>query len=111
MAVIEKEYRATGMGARSEYRVFNENLQEVKPNHKQFSKTGNHGLFKWFLRPGKYYFVDIVISNTGKHYCRAGILNVFNERYEEKELTKSMQTYIPQELLKACDCLRWKYDT
>jgi len=93
--------RSTGMGAYTQYRVFSlRQKKELKPHRTVSSRTGNHWTDYWFLLPGRYFISWKDISNSGKHRCGFGLLEVSESGYQ----IRKWQGEIP-EFAEVCSCI------
>ena len=86
VVTVKLSGRSTGMGAYTRHRIFSlRQRRELKPHRTESSRTGNHWTDFWYLLPGRYFVVVKDISNSGKHYCYAGYLEVSEHKYEIKQ--------------------------
>ena len=64
---FERSTRNTGMGAYDKTRLYSLAQQkELRPHFNYSSATGNHGVDKWSLLPGRYIAASVSYSNSGK---------------------------------------------
>jgi hypothetical protein len=74
----------------------------IPPHRKEYSRTGAHGVFTWYLLPGRYFLSRQDVSGSGKHHCYNAWLLVEEDGAKE-ERTDEIPDFIGE---LACDCLK-----
>ena len=103
----EFEGRETKEGAYSTMSLYSlKNKREIPVQDRMESGTGRHWTDAWFLKDGKYYVLMTDITNSGKHHCGFGVLNIEGNKDTIEWEKEKPPNFISKEDL--CYCLKEK---
>ncbi len=105
--------RSTRMGAYTQYYVFTKDGEEIRPHRTEYSKTGRHWSDIYYLEPGTYYVYFTDITNSGKHNCGFGVLEITSDGKVELKHHVRIPDEVIRKILKViepCECLKPKLE-